>query len=102
MPFKAGVSGNPKGRPKGAKNKIESEVKGLVSGFLESDYQKFEREMGKLEGKDYVTAYLKLLEYELPKKRQQEDVIDFSNLTEEQAAKVIDKLAEQLKNEHDQ
>jgi len=97
MPFKKGESGNPSGRKKGVDNKIGAEVKELISDFLETDYTKFTAEMGKLEGKDYVTAYLKLLEYELPKKRQQEDVIDFSNLTEEQAAKVVERLAEQLR-----
>jgi len=98
MPFQKGTSGNPNGRTKGVGNKIGAEVKILISNFLESNYKKFTREISKLKGKDYVTAYLKLLEYELPKKRQQEDVIDFSSLTEEQAAKVVEQLAEQLKD----
>ena len=91
--------GKPKtgGRKKGVKNVATTTTKRLISNLLKEKFSKFVFEMGELQGKEFVTAYLKLIEYEMPKAAKQ--TISFKDLTEEEAKEVIDQLREKVRNE---
>jgi hypothetical protein len=66
MPFEKGKK-KTGGKQAGAKNKktliLDSFAKSVVDGGME----KFHTELNKLQGKDYVNAYLSLFEYVKPK-----------------------------------
>lgn len=70
--FKRGVSGNPKGRGKGATSKKVALVKGFTDHMLAGGADKFKRELSKLKGRDYVHAYMTLMEFSIPKKARVE------------------------------
>lgn len=66
MPFKKGQSGNLKGKPKGA-NKRTLLLKNFAQIIVEQGTDKFNEELDKLKGKDYVYAFMNLMEYVKPK-----------------------------------
>jgi hypothetical protein len=72
MPYKKGKSGNVKGKPKGVKSKKTIILEAFVQAIAEGGVEKFQIELNKLTGKDYVTSYLALLEYVKPKLARQE------------------------------
>jgi len=69
MPFKKGQSGNPSGRPLGRKNKeLLQFKKELKSGLVERLSYFFELlDSPDLSDKDRINAYLKALEFVMPK-----------------------------------
>ena len=67
MKFKKNISGNPKGKPKGAKNKKTLLLDAFANHIIESGMEKFERELKKLSGKDFINAYLTMYEFVKPK-----------------------------------
>jgi len=71
MPFKKGVSGNPSGRAKGSKNKLSGFKKELKSGLIERLGYFFELlDSPDLADKDKINAYLKALEFVMPKQQK--------------------------------
>jgi hypothetical protein len=72
MPFKKGKSGNLKGKPKGVKSSKSLILESFTEAIVEGGIEKFQIELNKLTGKDYVSTYLALLEYVKPKLARQE------------------------------
>jgi hypothetical protein len=70
--FKKGVSANPAGRAKGSVTKKTAIVQSFTDTMLSGGADKFKRELMKLKGRDYVNAFMTLLEYSLPKKQRME------------------------------
>lgn len=66
---KQGRNGGEKtgGRQTGTPNKRTLQWEAFASYCLEGGLQRFQEEMEKLEGKDYVINFLSLLEYHKPK-----------------------------------
>ena len=61
--------GNP-GKPKGAKNKSSKLGKEKIAKFLdEGGYDDMMQEIAMLDGKDKVQAYIKLIEFVVPKQK---------------------------------
>lgn len=60
MGQRKGQTGNPEGRPKGAKNKNSAFFDCLLNHFINGGMRRFEEELAKLNGEEYVKimAYL--------------------------------------------
>ncbi len=65
--FKPGTSGNPKGRPKGAGNKEVQILRDKVKDLLDDNFDTIVDDLNALEPKDRVSAYIKMMDFALPK-----------------------------------
>ncbi len=81
------------GRRLGTPNKITSNLKATIQGIVERQFETLEDDLEQMDAKDKVSLVLKLVEYVLPKQREQK--INFSDLTDDE----IDSLINKLKNE---
>lgn len=94
MGLQKGKTNNPNGRPKGVGNKLNNDLKSRIAQIVENGFEAIETDLEALEAKDRITAYLKLLEYILPKQR--ETKIDISNLTDEEVDELLDKALNKI------
>ena len=67
MAFKKGESGNSKGREKGVPNKKIAFISAFCEHVTEGGGQKFKDELNKLNGKDYVNAFIELSKFSVNK-----------------------------------
>ncbi len=97
MPFKTGKS-KTGGRRKGTPNAVSLTLREHVQNLLESQYEQILTDLEALEPKDRVNAWIRLLDFAMPKLQRTENVIDLSKLTDEQIdslfAKVLEKATE--------
>lgn len=70
--FKKGQSGNPNGRPKGAKNKDTKALRERINHLLNKNWEAIQTDLEELTPKERIDAYIKLLEYALPKLQRTE------------------------------
>ncbi|ARK12188.1 hypothetical protein A6C57_18640 [Fibrella sp. ES10-3-2-2] len=70
------------GRKPGSTNKASTDIKGRIAALIDNQFDRIQSDLEMMEPKDRVSAYLKFMEYVLPKQREQK--IDISTLTEEQ------------------
>ena len=87
------------GRQSGTPNRTTSDLKTRISALLDTQFDTVVEDLNALEPKDRVMAYLKFLEYVLPKQREQRidlpaispfPYIDPSTLTDEQLKALIE------------
>jgi hypothetical protein len=93
-----GVTNNPNGRPKGVPNKTTKELKGLIHRVVERQLETIEADLQALEAKDRLAVLLKLVEYVLPKQREQK--IDFSSLTDTEIDELINRITDESKRQN--
>ena len=74
--FKKSECGNPAGRPKGAQSKEKIDLRMWINKFTEENSAQVEKDFKDLKPAERCMLYVKLLEYVLPKKR--EDVVVIS------------------------
>lgn len=91
MAFQKGKSGNPAGRKKGTVTKRTQIVQTFADAIVAGGTSRFKKEMSKLTGRQYVDAYLTLLEYSLPKKARVEHSIEGDTVRVVQVFKIGDK-----------
>ena len=60
---------NNTGKPKGAISKVSRTLKERLSAAIEEDFDMIIQEVRTLEGKEKVQAYIKLMEFVLPKQK---------------------------------
>ena len=77
------------GRTAGTPNKVTSDLKSRIAALIDERFDTISSDLELLEPKDRVTAYLKFLEYVLPKQREQK--IDLSTLSDEQIDDLLNK-----------
>ena len=82
------------GRTTGTPNKVTSDLKNRIATLIDDRFDAISSDLELLEPKDRVTAYLKFLEYILPKQREQK--IDLSTLTDEQIDDLLNKAITKL------
>ena len=82
------------GRQPGSTNRATTDIKSKIAALIDDQFDSIQADLETLEPKDRVTAYLKFLEYVLPKKREQR--VDLSTLTDEQIDDLLNKALNKL------
>lgn len=82
------------GRKMGSTNRTSTDIKSKIATLIYEQFDTIQADLETLEPKDRVTAYLKFMEYVLPKQREQK--IDLSTLTDEQIDDLLDKAMAKL------
>lgn len=74
--FKSGESGNPNGRKAGIPNKSTTDVKQVITQILQEDFtpEKIKKDLAKLNERDRLNLFLKLIEYVAPKLKSIENI----------------------------
>ena len=93
MPFIKGKSGNPKGRTPIAKGGKPNSIYGTrswISDLLENNRNKLKVEIEKLEGKEFVTMYMKLIPYVIAPRNNQ--IIDIKNLSDREVDDILESI----------
>ena len=73
--YKPGECGNPVGRPKGAQNRDMIDLRAWIKNFTERNAAQIQKDFKVLKPAERCTLYIKLLEYIIPKKREEEITI---------------------------
>ena len=92
MAFEKGVSGKPEGRPKGATNKTSLQLREMITDFLETNFEKIEKDFELLNAKEKAKLYCDLLQYGLPRLQTVQLETDFDRLPDDQLDKIINEL----------
>lgn len=82
------------GRQKGTPNRLTTDLKSRIAEVVENGFEAIESDLEALEAKDRINAYLKLLEYVMPKQR--ETKIDISNLSDEEVEELLNKALSKI------
>ncbi|WP_420154867.1 hypothetical protein [Siphonobacter sp.] len=85
------------GRQAGTPNKATTDIKARIKAFIDEKFDSITDSLEMMDPKDRVGAYLKLLEYILPKQR--ETKIDISSLSEEEIDELLNKAMDKLGDE---
>lgn len=93
MPFEKGRE-KTGGRKPGITNKATTDIKNKIATLIEEQFEIIQTDLDTLEPRERVTAYLKFLEYVLPKQREQK--IDVSTLTDEQIDDMLNRALNKL------
>jgi hypothetical protein len=86
------------GRTKGTPNRTTKELKELIHNIVEVQLDTIEEDLQDLDPKDRLNILLRLVEYVLPKQREQK--IDFSNLSDAEIDKLINKISDESKRQN--
>lgn len=71
--WKPGVSGNPAGRIKGSKNSRTIQWETFKEAMMEGNLKRFQKELKKLEGKQYCDIVVDIMEFFKPRLARQVD-----------------------------
>ena len=92
MPQPKGKTGNPNGRPTGSRNKAGRDLRQWVTDFISNHTSQFEADFLKLDAKDRITAFDKMLRYVLPTLQSTNMKVDFEKLSDQQLDTIISEL----------
>ena len=92
MGLPKGKTNNPNGRPPGKPNKITAELRTRIKSFLDDNFETVKNDWKKLEPKDRILMYEKMLSFALPKLRESDLKMDFKSLSDAD----IDRITNQL------
>lgn len=86
---KKGTVNNPNGRPKGVPNKSTKAVREVIIPLIDELAPDVHEKFDQLEAKDWITAYIKLLQFALPKPQPAIEVEDSEEMERMFAAAAI-------------
>jgi hypothetical protein len=92
MPHRKGHTNNPKGRPIGTTNKTTSHFRQWIGEFLDGQRSQVIKDWKRLEPKDRILMFEKLMRFVLPTLQSTTLQSDFENLTDEQLNQIINEL----------
>lgn len=92
--IKGSKSPNPAGRPKGASNKEVKELRERVKQLLDSTFDQVVEDMAELEPKERIQAYIKLLEFALPRLKSIDAKVDGDVMAKQPPQIIIGDLPE--------
>ncbi len=99
MGLKPGMTNNAKGRKPGVPNKANRPLKENISNFLQSKWADIEKDFKKLEPRDRILFYEKLLSYFLPRLKSIDQTIEVTqkldSFTDSQLNKLIDNILQE-------
>ncbi len=87
MPFSTGKD-KTGGRKIGTPNKTTADLKSRIKSLMDQHFDTIQHDLEKLEPKERVAAYMRFLEYVLPKQR--ESKLDLSTLTDHQLDEILE------------
>ena len=87
------------GRGPGVPNRVTSSVRTWLNEFVNNNRELIESDFKKMQPKDRVQVFERLLQYVLPKHAAVEAQIDFNTLTEAQIDDIISSINETLTDE---
>lgn len=101
--FKEGQSGNPNGRPKGSENKATGELRQVISDVLKSELTpvKLRKMLRGMKDPDRLNFMVRLMDFVLPKLKQQSVDVSFEDLSEDVLNQVFQKIFETNGHEGD-
>ena len=87
------------GRKPGCNNRTSTDIKSKIAALIDEQFNTIQADLETLELKERVGAYLKFMEYVLPKQREQK--IDLSTLTDEQIDNLLNKALTKFDEYHE-
>jgi len=85
------------GRSKGTLNKATG-LKQHLDKLLTDNFDKFKMELDALEGKDYVSHYIKLMDYTLPKLTRSQTSINFNEMSDSEVEELLELLTKRVQS----
>jgi len=95
MGLKKGMTNNSHGRPAGSANKVTRNMRERINSFLKENFDVVTKDFKKLDPKDKLLFYTKLLAFGLPSLK----AIDHSGLNENKLEALTDEQLNDLINE---
>lgn len=92
MGQRKGQTGNPNGRPKGTPNKVTADLRQWICNFIDENREQIRKDWQKLEPKERLAMFEKLLKYALPTLQATTHEVDFERLSDEQLDYIIESL----------
>lgn len=101
MPFdkKTAADAGRKSSRKGVQNKSTTALRESVQALLDDNYQQIVKDLKNLMPKERVDAWVKLLEYALPKLQRSEMSIDISKLSDEEVDRLLERAMQKLQSD---
>lgn len=105
MPFNSDTAkkAGQKSKRKGIPNKTTSEIRERFSAIIDGNIEKYQKELEKLEGREFVSAFNQALEFALPKLQRIEQKTELEqnnvilNLGEGQEDELTEEQAERIR-----
>ena len=82
------------GRKAGTPNRTTADIKTRIAALIDDQFETVQAKLSELDAKEHVTAYIKLLEFILPKQRENKvDVAaKMGAMSDEQLNQLIDQI----------
>lgn len=102
MGLKKGQTNNPNGRKAGVPNKVTQTMRERVNSFLDENFDLVQKDFKKLQPKDKLMFYTKLLAFGLPQLKAIEHTGEIQNRLDNLSDTQLNELITRLLNEIEQ